>query len=106
VSVSEYYRKARTDYTILLFNRPNQSNINREDMKFLDGFCSDAAKLELPLRLAMFVSPLFLLIPKSLHKSKRRIDALEVTQVCSSTRLTTLNMDLSLEIDRQKLGEQ
>lgn len=51
-------------------------------MEYL-GIGSNVDKLDLPLRLALFISPLFLLIPKSLHKLKGRVDVHELIEVRS-----------------------
>ena len=50
-------------------------------MEQLNKFCSNSDKLELPIRLALFISPLFLLSQKSLHKMKGRIDIVDVMKV-------------------------
>lgn len=50
-------------------------------MEQLRKFSSNSDQRELPIRLALFISPLFLLHPKSLHKVKGRIDVVDVMQV-------------------------
>ncbi|KAF8805474.1 hypothetical protein BYT27DRAFT_7258195 [Phlegmacium glaucopus] len=46
----------------------NESGLSAEDQMLLENFFTQSDKPELALRLALFVSPLTLLIPKSLHK--------------------------------------
>jgi hypothetical protein len=48
---------------------------------------SDKSELPLQVHLALFISPLFLLIPKSLHKLKGRTDMFEVMEVHSYTSI-------------------
>ncbi|KAF8812613.1 hypothetical protein BYT27DRAFT_7207620, partial [Phlegmacium glaucopus] len=65
----------------------NASGFSHDDLEYLRIVASSSDKLEVPFRLALFISPLFLLIPKSLHKLKRRVDFFEVieTQVRQQT---------------------
>lgn len=46
------------------------NNLTNEEKQTLDGFFGNSEKLDLPLRLSFLISPLYLLIPKLLHKSK------------------------------------
>jgi hypothetical protein len=64
-----------------LNNSGNASGFSHDDLEYLRIVASSSDKLEVPLRLALFISPLFLLIPKSLHKLKRRVDFFEVIEV-------------------------
>jgi hypothetical protein len=65
----------------LLTTLCTRSDLTIEDIKYLEKFCSGSEKLELPLRLGLFISPLYLLIPISLHKMKGRIDIIDVMEV-------------------------
>jgi hypothetical protein len=51
-------------------HRLNEESLTEEEQKTLRPILAQPDKLDTPLRLALFVSPLCLLVPKSLHKSR------------------------------------
>lgn len=80
------------------------SDLIQDGMEQLRQFSSNSEKLELPIRLALFVSPLFLLTPKSLYKVKGRIDIGDVMQVCFR-EILCLAFKLNFLKDRNSLGK-
>ena len=58
-----------------------RSDLTADQISYLNQFCNGADRDELPLHLALFLSPLYLLLPKSLHKMKGRIDIFDVMEV-------------------------
>ena len=60
-------------YTQLSFSpihRLSEEGLTEEEQETLRPLLAQSDKLDAPLRLALFVSPLCLLVPKSLHKSR------------------------------------
>jgi hypothetical protein len=51
-------------------HRLNEEGLTEEEQETLCPLLAQSDKLDTPLRLALFVSPLCLLLPKSLHKSR------------------------------------
>jgi hypothetical protein len=51
-------------------HRLNEESLTEEEQETLRPILAQSDKLDTPLRLALFVSPLCLLLPKSLHKSR------------------------------------
>jgi hypothetical protein len=74
-------------------------------MEQLKNFCSSSDKLELPIRLAFFISPLFLFTTKSLHKVKGRIDIDNVMQVCYDNS-NIFQFSLSFRKDRNSIRKR
>jgi hypothetical protein len=60
--------------------RLNEEGLTEEERATLRPLLAQSDKLDTALRLALFVSPLCLLLPKSLHKSRN--DNLRITSVC------------------------
>ena len=74
-------------------------------MEQLKKYCSSTDKLELPIRLAFFLSPIILLIPKSIHKLKGRIDIFDVMEV-SYDKISTYYFYLSFQKTGKALGDK
>lgn len=83
-----------------------RSDFTPEDMAYMDAFCSGSDKMEIPLRLALFISPIYLLVPKLLHKMKGRIDIFEVMDVSFTFRPSGFLSPLSFIKGRPSFGEQ
>lgn len=60
---------------------------SEDDIDYVQNFCGNIDKSQLPLRLALFISPLYLLVPKLLHKTTGRAELLEVMEVSLSFNL-------------------
>jgi hypothetical protein len=63
---------------LLLKPRPKYG---KGDMEYLAKFCPNTDKSELPLRLALFLSPLYLLQNDLVYKKKGRADIFEIIEV-------------------------
>ena len=78
----------------ILVHRLNEEGLTKEEQEALSPLLAQSDKLDTPLRLALFVSPLCLLIPKSLHKSRNdnsRITAVGLMLVVFVFTLNALN---------------
>lgn len=78
---SECFIRPRTCLSTQTIYRPRRSVFNNDDYQYLLTYCKSSDKSELPLRLALFISPIYLLMPKCLHKLKRRVDFFSLIEV-------------------------
>ena len=77
-------------YFLSAFYRLNFCEDSQEDAEFLDTFSTSPDKLELPLRVSLFISPLALLNTKQIHKLRGKGDIFEVMDVSFIHQLLAL----------------